>query len=100
MEIMFFIRKEAVKLAVALIMTTFLFLTVGQTVTMPPEQCRDCFITKGLPSTYELSGGFSGQTQFLLPFFLLDIFVWFCLSLLIVYVFEFVRNKITKRGKS
>ncbi len=95
-----FIKREAIKLVVAAALTAVLFLILGQTVIMPPEQCRDCFITKGLPFPYELSGGFAGQTQLLPVFLLLDVLVWFCLSLLIVYAFEFARNKLSKKSKA
>lgn len=99
-EAVAFMRKEAIKLLLSAAATVILSLTLGQMLSLPPEQCRDCYIGKGLPFPYELSGGIAGQTQFLLPPLIADILVWSCISFLIVFALDHLRKGVSRNTGS
>ena len=80
-----------------IILTAGLIGVFGFFVAMPPPQCADCQIYKGLPLPFEISGGFSGKTEFIAVLFVVDLVFWYLVAWAVLWALAFLWKKYVKR---
>jgi len=87
-----FLKPDWKKLLLFLILGIALFFIEWSEQLWWP-QCADCYSYQGIPLPIYSSGGFTGETTFHLIFLLINILIWYFISVIVV----FGVNKLRKR---